>query len=182
MRPDARLIILGLNAALMVLVVLSFVAHRHSNWQPPKAIPPALTQMPDDQLLKQLDQINQNTVYISARPLFWSSRRPLPDQPKEDSAGSLEDATLLGTFADGATKGAIIRVDKKTGKVIRLLVGERYKGLVLMNVQPFSATFADSAGKSYTLKLKFAEQPNTPHTAPSTKQFTSKQPKPQVRK
>ncbi|MDD3523103.1 MAG: hypothetical protein PHQ41_00205 [Candidatus Cloacimonetes bacterium] len=176
MKLDARLIILGLNAALLVFVALSFIAHRQSTWQPPKAIPPALTEMPDVQILHRLDQLNQNTAYISERPLFWPSRRPLPDKPEESSPGSLDEAKLLGTFEDGQTKGAIIRVDKKSGKVIRLLVGENYKGLVLMNVDPFAVKFADPSGKSYSLELEYAKQPNTP--ASSAKRPEPKQPNP----
>jgi len=147
-----------LNVAIFALVVLSFLAHRQGMWHAPKPLAPALVPLPDDQVLKRLDQLNTQTAYITERPLFWPSRKPLPAQAPVDGLGSLEGAQLLGTFADGTTRGAIIRIDKKTGKVIRLVAGEAYQGLTLMQVEPFSVAFADPSGHIYHMKLEYAKQ------------------------
>jgi hypothetical protein len=168
MKLDARHFIAMLNVILLIAVGLSFVLHRHGAWQPPKPLAPALTPMLGDNALAQLDQLNNQTNFIVAQPLFWPSRKPLPAQPQA-SKGSLEGAQLLGTFADGSTRGAIIRLDPKKNTVIRLVVGEAYQGLVLMKVEPFSVEFSDATGSgSYTLKLEYAKQSDSVVPAPAT--------------
>ena len=167
MKLDARHYIVIANIILLVIIALSFLAHRQGAWQAPKPLAPALILITSDQVLTQLDQLNDQTVNITEHPLFWPSRRPLPTQPQA-SAASLDGAKLLGTFTNGTTRGAIIRLDQKQKTVLRLVVGEAYQGLVLMKVEPFSVEFSNAAGSgSYTLKLEYAKQSNsiTPSTA-----------------
>jgi hypothetical protein len=160
MKIDARYIIILANVLLIAGVLLSFVIHWHETWHAPKVIMPTLTPPPNVNALNALDQLNVSLPYLTEKPLFWPSRRPLPAEPQGQSLGSLEGAQLLGTFSDGATHGAIIRVDKKTKKVIRLVLGESYQGQVLMEVDAFSVEFSDPAGLKHTLTLDYAKQPN----------------------
>lgn len=162
MKIDARYMIALINLLLVIGVVISLALHWRGTWQAPKAIAPALTPQPSEQALVSLDQLNANLPYLTQRPLFWPTRRPLPAQPQGQSLGTLEGAQLLGTFSDGTTQGAIIRVDKKTNKVIRILVGESYQGQVLMRVTAFAVEFSDPTGLKHGLKLDYAKQPNAP--------------------
>ncbi|MHB8919774.1 MAG: hypothetical protein ACYC3N_01905, partial [Halothiobacillus sp.] len=114
------------------------------------------------------DLKNQAFNQITDRPLFWPSRKPAPVKkaavvaaPVQDA---LKDAVLLGTFVSGSSSGAILRVDEKK-EVIRMAIGESYKGMTLTTVSPISAEFKDSANKSRTLTIDYAKQANQPLVA-----------------
>jgi hypothetical protein len=164
---DPRFILISING-LLLLVVVFMVLHRQTHWQVPAPIPPALSQLADTDFLAVFDRSAQMFPQIIQKPLFWPSRKPAP--PKSEAiavqplSDPLKDAQLLGTFVSGSSSGAILRVGKQK-EVIRMMVGESYKGMSLSVVGSVSAEFTDAAKKTRTLMIDFAKQPDTPAVA-----------------
>lgn len=161
---DPRFILLGINGVLLITVVF-MVLHRQTHWQVPAPIPPALSQLADAKFLTAFDRTAQMFPLITQRPLFWPSRKPAPIKSEEPVVETMPDALmqaqLLGTFVSGSSSGAILRVGTKK-EVIRMMVGDSYKGMSLTSVSPVSAEFTDAAKKKRTLTIDVAKQSNTP--------------------
>jgi len=93
---------------------------------------------------------------ISARPLFWVSRRPeVPasgagetDNPGS-RAGRLNEVTILGVFGSGGMAGVIALVDERE---TRVLLGETLQGWELEAVHPDRVELTRS-GRRETLFL-----------------------------
>lgn len=163
MRVDARMVLLLVN--LLLLAALGWMWRgAQGGWQAPKPLSPALDGVISDGQFFLFDLKNMPLNKITEHPLFWPSRKPVPPQPKQappskPKANPLKGAKLLGTFTSAAAGGAVLRVDGKKPKVLRLAVGESYQGLTLQKVTADSADFVDpKSGQSQTLTLEVAPQ------------------------
>ncbi|MDG2442662.1 MAG: hypothetical protein P8M13_05340 [Luminiphilus sp.] len=104
---------------------------------------------------------------FSLRPVFAVKRVPPPplvidvEQDEkideigaEEVLGSIDGASLLGTFGSGEVAGVIIRLDN--GDKQRLSVGESVKGWTLQSLGPRRAMLQSSAGQPAVLEMAFA--------------------------
>jgi hypothetical protein len=166
MKKDIRILLIGINALLFAVVII-LVLGRQTHWQPPKPISPALSQTVSAGFLTKFDLQASAYPQITQHPLFWPSRKPPLEKKVEPvpvaAPDSLKDVTLLGTFNDNAVGGAIIRLDKKK-EVIRLVVGEDFNGMKLLEVSPISALFGDAGHHQQTLTIEYAKQADQPRT------------------
>ena len=96
---------------------------------------------------------------LQARPVFWASRRPVPEallsEPApaaEDTAvdaQALEDFALSGVLAAGAQGQALVT---HKGASLRLAIGEAIEGWTLTQVLPDTAVLVSASGREvYTL-------------------------------
>lgn len=152
-------IVLGL-----AVVVAWQVASLETQWQAPSAIKPATVEtvglpptVAEDSRLGTLATLNA----LEEAPLFWPSRRPPPDKPKEPvesppEENPLEGVRLLGAFTAPGQGGAVLSIESDKGepKLERLTVGESYAGLTLTNVSPVAVEFEDRDGKKRNLPLE----------------------------
>lgn len=98
---------------------------------------------------------------ITAKPLFWSSRRPLVvnaeiDEEPVSRPSSLDKTVLLGTYGAGKQGGVIVL---HAGNRLRIAVGDKLEGWQLIAVAGDSAQFTDTKKKQHTLKLEHANVP-----------------------
>lgn len=129
-------------------------------WQAPAALPPELG--PSSAILPQrgsTTQINQ----LTARPLFWSSRRPPPPataeaQPPQGPAKEEfpKEVKLLGLYGSGPASGALIREGKQIKRIP--LGSASLRGWKLIEVKDQSALFASPRG-SLLHSLPLADRP-----------------------
>lgn len=161
---DPRFVLISING-LLLLIVVFMVLHRQTHWQVPAPIPPALSKLADTEFLTAFDRKAQMFQQITQMPLFWPSRKPAPIKSEnsvvEVLPDPLKDAQLLGTFVSGSSSGAILRVGKKK-EIIRMIVGESYKGMSLTSVSPVSVEFTGAAKNKRIMTIDFAKQSNSP--------------------
>ena len=160
MKKDIRILLVVINAALFAALI-ALILLRQTHWQPPKPIPPALSQAYSANFLDDLTFSANVYPQITAQPLFWSSRKPPPEKKKDEVVEKLQnpfdDAKLLGTFFDKNTGGAIIRLGK-TKEVIRIVRGQSYKGWKLQDLSPLSALLIDASNHQITMQLEQGKQ------------------------
>ena len=159
LRTERSLELAALVCTLLLLIVLIYLALRlaflsepGSRLPAPGSLEVASAALGDP---VTADMRNQ----ISARPIFFPSRRPLdaavaPVVVDQSVAGKNELAKvkLLGIFGGGDTAGVILLVE---GKKQRLSIGESVKGWKLQSVDLNEAQFA-SGGKLETLVLQYS--------------------------
>lgn len=131
------------------------------------SVPEPVTPRPNSLRVAQLeaeDPVDPDLrAEISARPLFWSSRRPLEsepqadvvaqaqaDQEKKQKPGKIDGVKLTGVFGSGEATGIIVLAK---GKKRRVMVGEEIDGWNLKSVDPSEAVFT-SSGREARLALK----------------------------
>lgn len=92
---------------------------------------------------------------LQARPVFWASRRPVPEAllsepaPAAVDAQALEDFALTGVLAAGAQGQALVT---HKGTSLRLAIGEAIEGWTLAQVMPDTAVLVSASGREvYTL-------------------------------
>lgn len=159
LRPVLVVIVLAL-AAVVAWQAVNLDAH----WQAPAAVEPATVEtvglpptVAEDSRLGALATLNE----LEEAPLFWPSRRPPPDKPKEPvesppEENPLEGVRLLGAFTASGQGGVVLSIESDKGEpgVERLTVGESYSGLTLTNVSPVAVEFEDRDGERYNLPLE----------------------------
>jgi hypothetical protein len=101
----------------------------------------------------------QQSNELRARPVFWTTRRPVPGDPnaavlsrnpqsaKKNELDTVQVVGVIGS-GDSAVVIALVKGSKK-----RILLGDKVVGWTLESVQNGEAVFTGS-GRSQTLKLK----------------------------
>lgn len=130
---------------------------------PPPAMPPApgtLTAVP---LAVPESPARGLAGEMLARPLFWSSRRPVVEVAVAEEgpapvsgADTLDGARLLGILASGKRTGVILALGEQRR---RLMQGEDLEGWVLESLDGNRAVFVreDGAGQPVFLTLEHAQ-------------------------
>lgn len=164
MKKDIRILLVIINVLLFAALILLALWGR-VHWQKPEPVSPVLSQQQRAVFLDQFNLKSGAYPQITARPLFWPSRKPVPEKVPEKKVvtqpNPFDGATLLGTFFDQKNGGAIIRLNK-TKEVVRLERGQTYKGWKLEDVSPISALFTDGNKHQKTIQLEQQKQPNQP--------------------
>ena len=153
---ERRVELLDIALALILLVQWLLGGISLARLAEPAAIPPGLGGA-DDERLVSLERVSEaQREEITARPLFWVSRRPDPSAGvigNTDAAGTgrehLKDVTIVGVFGSGGAAGAIAHIGEKEA---RILLGEELQGWELKAVHPDGVEFARS-GQRATLFL-----------------------------
>ena len=151
---------MGLSAACLLALSVGAVLVRTR--QPPAPIPPAASTLSAIRLELPADPEGGRTGQLVARPLFWASRTPPPEETGAPSPAEqprapemLDKTMLLGLFTSGGVSGAILKV---AGKSQRLLVGQALGSWTLESISGEEAVFAreDGAGGQRRLTLEHA--------------------------
>ncbi len=157
-----RLLELGVIIAIVLLLcVLVSGVIRLLSVDTIEPVPPAADSLGVGKIIVRETVAAESRQAITARPLFWSSRRPAAGTeapaPKREKAAvgshDIESATLKGVFGSGDTAGVIVVFE---GKRRRVMHGEDMDGWRLREIEPRSASFS-RAGRTAVLTLKTSE-------------------------
>lgn len=155
-RNSATQWLLLFSAALAAVLAWQWLwPGQRAQWKAPpaqlqdiQAMQPALPHLADD-----WPDWQNLILQMQERPLFRLSRRLPPPPPKENAPSQSDQwdtATLLGTYAAGATSGAFLIFD---GQPQRLVLGQELAGWTLHAVQPDSVELQRN-GKQRQLQVQ----------------------------
>lgn len=159
LRSERRLELLLIALASVVALQLMAFAWRYAGGRPTPSIAPV-----EDSLLvaKRLGPGSVSAAQsrmLQARPVFWASRRPVPEVRLSDEeraametavdAEALEDFALTGVVVAGAQGQALVT---HKGTALRLAIGEALEGWTLTEVMPDAAVLVSARAREvYTL-------------------------------
>ena len=159
LRSERRLELLLIALASVVALQLMAFAWRYAGGRPTPSIAPV-----EDSLLvaKRLGPGSVSAAQsrmLQARPVFWASRRPVPEVRLSDEeraametavdAEALEDFALTGVVVAGAQGQALVT---HKGTALRLAIGEAVEGWTLTEVMPDAAVLVSAREREvYTL-------------------------------
>ncbi len=173
--------LLGLNLLLAAgLALLWFSPLRSTQWQPPAAHAPNL----DDAraaVLRSRPDVAAEFSQIAERPLFSSTRRPLPPQaatnaePAPPPPVALDKLKMFGTINGPTMRGILAEVE---GKSSFIRAGEKVGEWTLRRIQSGQAVFEKGdEQREIPLPLAYAAPPAA---APNTR-FAKPPPRPRQR-
>jgi hypothetical protein len=157
-QTERRIELVTIGLAILLLVQLLLSGLRLAILSTPDAISPSVDGLSDAQLMSVERVSSSQSAEISARPLFWLSRRPsevtvAADAPGDNptaNLGSLEKVKLLGLFGSGETAGIIVLVDKKKS---RILLGGQVEGWTVDSIQRNDVEFTNGARREKLVLL-----------------------------
>lgn len=162
MRDIRFLLVLMLT---LVMFWLASVVVSVDEWERPAPIEPVVpSPMAEAEMLAGLATAGRMQQAVE-RPLFWMTRRPVPEEEKEElpeapqpEEDPLDKMRLLGTVGSPESPDVgqvVILLEQDPPEVIRLTVGERWDSLILVSVAPRSATFAHLGVGKRVLEMEY---------------------------
>ena len=159
LRSERRLELLLIALASVAALQLMAFAWRYAGSRPTPSIAPV-----EDSLLVA-ERLGPGSVsaaqsrILQARPVFWASRRPVPEVRLSDEeraametpadVEALEDFALTGVVVAGAQGQALVT---HKGTALRLAIGEAVDGWTLTQVMPDAAVLVSARAREvYTL-------------------------------
>ncbi len=152
-----------LELAVIVLLILLLLQLAYSGWRAltPAAVvsvSPAADALEPEPIFMPGQITGSQSEAIQARPLFWSSRRPIdaatgqPVQPvntQKASPGKLKGVKVVGIYGADQSAGIIAL---EGSKLLRVSIGQELKGWKLKSVSAGSVVFHKGGAKE-TLAL-----------------------------
>ena len=141
-------------AGVVALQLMAFAWHYIASRTTPSIAPAADSLLVAERLGPGSIGAAQSRM-LQARPVFWASRRPVPEAllseqaPAAVDAQALEDFALTGVLAAGAQGQALVT---HKGTSLRLAIGESIEGWTLAQVMSDTAVLVSAGGREvYTL-------------------------------
>ena len=163
LRTERRVELVLIVVALFLLLQLLWGIFQALFPSVPDPVQPRPNSLQVAQLETEAQIDSELRAEIAARPLFWSSRRPLESISKADAVaaakaeqeesqkpGKIDGVKLTGVFGSGEAAGIIVLAK---GKKRRVMVGEEVNGWKLVSVDLSEAVFSNS-GRDARLALK----------------------------
>ncbi len=159
-RTERRVELVCIAAGALLLLQLGFLTWHALVAPSPEPVAPAAGLLAVGDLAERGAVNQRDSAELTARPLFWESRRPMQAvaeapkaAPEEKSSPKLKGLTLHGVFGTDDSQGIIATVE---GKRQRLMEGDSVSGWRLQRVEREEVEFISGAN-SQVVRLKRVE-------------------------
>ncbi len=154
LRTLRRIELFALVLGLLLCLQLALGALRLVAMTGPAPVAPAADSLEVPPVLSPAEVAAEARNEINARPLFWSSRRPVEAvvvlAEPENKPGELKNVKLVGLFGSGEQAGIIALVK---GKKQRILLGDAVEGWTLKSITQSELVVANGS-QTKTLALQ----------------------------
>ena len=154
LRTLRRIELLALLLGVILCLQIAVGALRLATSDGPAAVAPAADSLQVPTVLSPALVEAEERNEINARPLFWSSRRPVEEvamlEEPVNKPGELKGVKLVGLFGSGEQAGIIALVK---GKKQRILLGDAVEGWTLKSITQSELVVANGS-QTKTLALQ----------------------------